>query len=132
MRPPKALWGVLFVSIGSAAFACDNPPLAKVPKPEGLSPADQQRVREDVQAYFDAMRAYTACLQAELVAAGGDSAPGVLKASMVLRNNAAVAEAEVVLKLFNDYYGAAAAGPPEPAPAAPAGQGSSRRRDRDN
>ena len=53
------------------------------------------------------MQTYTACIQAELAAAGGDAAPELVKRMLVSRNNAAVAEAEFMMKLFTENVGAA-------------------------
>jgi hypothetical protein len=57
------------------------------------------------------MRAYTACVQAALTAAGGDSAQPIVKSVLVARNNAAVAEVQAVVKIFQ-------ANVPPPAPPA--------------
>ncbi|HZF29889.1 MAG TPA: hypothetical protein VE907_12265 [Gammaproteobacteria bacterium] len=73
-----------------------------MPDPGGLSQEQRQAVQQEVGAYFEAMKAYTACLQAELVVAGGDDAPRY-RAALINRNNAAVAEAEVVLKVLETY-----------------------------
>ena len=54
-----------------------------------------------MQRYVEGIRAYTACVKAELAAAGGDAAPESLRRS-VLRNNAAVAEARAVLAMFGE------------------------------
>ena len=51
------------------------------------------------------MKAYTDCVQAELTAAGGNSAPTVTKTVLIARNNAAVAEADAVKKLFEANLG---------------------------
>ena len=48
----------------------------------------------------------TACIQAELSAAGGDSAPVTVKRALVARNNAVVAEVEFMMKLFTANVGA--------------------------
>jgi hypothetical protein len=55
-----------------------------------------------------------------LTAAGGDSAPDLIKRILVSRNNTAVAEAEFMMKLFTANVGPAevpAAAPAAPAPA---------------
>jgi hypothetical protein len=114
----------LLGGIASTALACDMPPLVVIPAKEAIAGQEQQ-VRDSTAAYFDAMKAFTGCVQAELAAAGGDSAPPVTKAVLVQRNNHAVAEAQAVLKLFNANLGGApganapaANGPPTPAPGA--------------
>ncbi|HSC13957.1 MAG TPA: hypothetical protein VLI71_02520, partial [Gammaproteobacteria bacterium] len=71
----------------------------------------EAEIRAAASAYFTAMQAYTACLQAELAGAGGDSASAVVKKVLVARNNAAVAEAEFMMKLFTDNVGAVDAVP---------------------
>jgi hypothetical protein len=65
------------------------------------------------------MNTYTTCVQAELAAAG-DNPPPLLKAVLAQRNNAAVAEATAVQKLYNANVMPAVA--PPAAPAAPAGR----------
>jgi len=51
------------------------------------------------------MKDFTDCVQAELKAAGGDSAPKLTKQVLIARNNAAVAEADAVKKLFESNVG---------------------------
>jgi hypothetical protein len=70
-------------------------------------------------AYFTGMQAYAACIQAELLAAGGDDAPDLVKKVLVSRNNTAVAEAEFMMKLFTDNVGPADVPAASAAPAAP-------------
>jgi hypothetical protein len=76
-----------------------------------LIPAQQDvgdradEVRAAVGVYFDGMRAYVACVQADLKAAGGDAAPTSVKTALVARNNTAVAEAQEVQKLFQERIG---------------------------
>jgi hypothetical protein len=109
MTLTKVLCTALLSGITLTGLACENPPLAQVPTGENLSERAERRVREEVAAYFAAMQTYTACLQAELAAAGGEEAPQLTKAALVVRNNGAVAEAEAVMRLFNDHIGPAAA-----------------------
>ena len=104
---------VLLGSIGSAALACDHPPLPVIPPPDGLSERDKERVQEDVVKYFDGMRVYAGCVQAELTAAGGDAAPSSVKSALVARNNAAVVEAQAVIKLYEPYSPKASPGTEE-------------------
>jgi hypothetical protein len=54
------------------------------------------------------MKVYSACVQADITAAGGDSAKPIVKAVLVSRNNAAVAVVEAVMKAFNASVGGAA------------------------
>jgi len=98
----EMLWSVILAGLSSSALACDLPRLAAVPDPSGLSEQQRRAVQQEVAAYFEAMKAYTACLQTDIVAAGGDDAPKY-RAVLVNRNNAAVAEAEAVLKAFGKY-----------------------------
>jgi hypothetical protein len=107
------LYTVLLGSIGSAALACDYPPLPVIPPPDDLSTRDKERVQEDVVKYFDGMRVYAGCVQAELAAAGNDAAPSSIKSVFVARNNAAVAEAQVVIKLYEPYSPKASPGTEE-------------------
>ena len=91
-------------------MACDLPKLAIIPPKDQIA-GKEAEVRTAAGAYFTAMQAYTACIQAELAGAGGDSAPEVVRKVLVARNNAAVAEAEFMMKLFTDNVGAVASAP---------------------
>ena len=91
---------VLWV-LHTAAGACDLPALMVVPAEGTVDDFAAQRVAE-MQRYVAGIRAYTACVQAEITAAGGDSAPESLRSVLIRRNNAAVAEAEVVMQLFGE------------------------------
>jgi hypothetical protein len=112
------------LSVGcGVGFACDNPPLVVIP--EGASLQGQEQAVQDAAAqYFTAMQAYTDCIKGELEAAGGDDAPSFVKALLVRRNNLAVAEAEAVMKLYNDNA--------DLAPAQGADGGESTTRDRED
>lgn len=123
MSVTKFVCAGLLSSVGSVALACDLPPLVAVPA-KGNAGSDTAQLQTDVATYVEAMRAYTACVQAELVAAGGDSAPTITKAVLVNRNNLAVAEVDAVLKALNEVAAPAAAAPPAPA------EGNSRGRNR--
>jgi len=114
MTLTKVLWAALLSGVTLTGLACENPPLVQIPQAEDLKEADAQRAREEVAAYFEAMKVYTACIQAELTAAGGDNAQQLTKAVLVVRNNGAVAEAEAVLKLFNENFGPAQSAEPNP------------------
>lgn len=120
MNLTKILCTGLLSSVGSVGLACDLPPLVAIPAKKDVGEQAAQ-LQVDVAAYVEAMRAYTACVQAELVAAGGDSASTVVKSVLVNRNNLAVAEVDAVLKALNEAAGPAAA---------PADEGNSRRRNR--
>jgi hypothetical protein len=86
------------------------PPLVAIPPKDQIGDK-AAAIEAEVTIYFDAMRAYTACVQAALAAAGGDSAQPIVKSVLVARNNAAVAEVQAVVKIFQ-------ANVPAPAPAA--------------
>jgi len=114
----------LLCAVAGSALACDLPKLAVIP-PKAQIVGNDGPVRLAANAYFTAMQAYAACIQQELVAAGGDSTPDLVKRILVSRNNTAVAEAEFMMKLFETNVGPAdpaAAAPPAaaPPPATPA------------
>lgn len=88
----------LLTGASATALACDLPPLVEIPKD---AKSHEQDVRTAMQAYFDQMKTYTACVQQALTDAGGDNAPKLTKSVLVARNNAAVAEVEAVMKIFN-------------------------------
>ena len=103
-RTLNAVAAVLLCAISSTSFACTLPPLVAIPAKDKVG--DQgPAIKDATQAYFDAMKIYTECVQAALSAAGGDSAPTLLKGLLIARNNAAVAEAETVKKLFDASIG---------------------------
>lgn len=115
MRIGKLVCGGILSAVAGSALACDLPKIAVIPPKEQVA-GKEAEIRAAATAYFTAMQAYTACIQAELEAAGGDSAPDVVKRVLVARNNTAVAEAEFMMKLFTENVGAspAAAGPAPP------------------
>jgi hypothetical protein len=83
--------GFLLGAIASPALACSLPKLPVIPASDQLgdrAPA----VTEATSAYFEGMAAYAACIQSELAAAGGDSAPPSVKAVLLARGSAAVAD----------------------------------------
>lgn len=117
MRITTLIGGGILIGIAGNALACDLPKLAVIP-PKDQVAGKEAEIRAAASAYFTAMQAYTACIQAELAGAGGESAPDLVKKVLVARNNSAVAEAEFMMKLFTDNVGAAApgvGGPPAPA-----------------
>src|SRR5688572_30140985 len=105
MRITTLIAGGILTGIAGNALACDLPKLVVIP-PKDQVAGKETEIRAAASAYFTAMQAYTACLQAELAGAGGDSASAVVKKVLVARNNAAVAEAEFMMKLFTDNVGA--------------------------
>jgi hypothetical protein len=119
MRISTIICGGVLSGIAGSALACDLPKLAIIPPKEQVA-GKEAEIRAAAGSYFMAMQAYTACVQAELTAAGGDAAPELLKRVLVARNNAAVAEAEFMMKLFSDNVGPIA--PAEGAAAPPAGR----------
>jgi hypothetical protein len=120
MRFTKVLCAALLGSAAVPSFACTMPPLVAIPAKEQIGDKAAQ-VGTEVSAYFEAMKAYTACIQQELAAAGASPQP-IVKSVLTQRNNAAVAEAQAVQKLYNEHLAATPA-----APAAPPAEGGGRR-----
>ena len=116
MRWTTIITSGLLTGMAGTAVACDLPKLAVIP-PKDQVAGKEMEIRAAANAYFTAMQAYTACVQGELTAAGGDGAPDLIKRVLVSRNNTAVAEAEFMMKLFTDNVGPADA--PGAVPAAP-------------
>src|SRR5688572_19247307 len=110
MRINTLIGGGILTGIAGSALACDLPKLAVIPPKDQVAGKEAQ-IRASASAYFTAMQAYTACIQAELAGAGGESAPAIVKKVLVARNNSAVAEAEFMMKLFTDNVGAVDAAP---------------------
>jgi hypothetical protein len=110
MRITTIVCGVILAGVASGAMACELPKLVVIP-PKNQIAGKEAEVRTAAGAYFTAMQAYTACIQAELAGAGGDAAPEIIRKVLVARNNAAVAEAEFMMKLFTDNVGPVAAAP---------------------
>lgn len=117
MRLTTIICGGLLTGLAGQALACDLPKLAVIP-PKDQAAGKEAEIRAAANTYFTAMQAYTACIQGELSAAGGDTAPDLVKRVLVSRNNTAVAEAEFMMKMFTDNYG-----PADGAAAAPAAPG---------
>lgn len=85
------------------ALACDLPKLPVIPATVG----DQAPVvSEATSVYFEGMRAYAACLETALEAAGGDAAPASIKSVLLARSNAAVEEATAIQNLFQERVAA--------------------------
>jgi hypothetical protein len=105
MRAIHIVAGLWLGALASTALACELPPLVAIPPKDKIG--DQAPVlREATKTYFDAMKTYTDCIQAELAAAGGNSASTVMKTVLIARNNSAVAEADAVRKLYEANLGA--------------------------
>jgi len=104
MRPIQIVAGLLLGALATTTLACDLPPLVVIPPKDKVG--DQAAaIRDATKAYFDQMKMYTDCVQAELTAAGGNNAPTVIRTVLIGRNNAAVAEADAVKKLFEASVG---------------------------
>jgi hypothetical protein len=116
MRITSIICGGIVTGIAGSAMACDLPKLAIIP-PKDQVAGKEAEIRAAASAYFTGMQAYTACVQAELVGAGGESAPVLVRQVLVARNNAAVAEAQFMVKLFTDNVGAIEASAPGAPPA---------------
>lgn len=86
----------------SNAAACELPALVAIP--EKIA-ADVTGLLLDVRRYSDSIIEYTACVQAELAAAGGDAAPALQRSVLILRNNHAVAEHKVITDLYAERVG---------------------------
>ncbi len=99
----------LLCGVATTSFACEMPALVAIPAKEAIAGKEQQ-VADALAVYYQGMQAFTTCVQNELSAAGGESAQPVVKAVLVQRNNAAVAEVQAVMKLYKDTVGEAAAG----------------------
>ena len=109
MKAIHIVAGLCLGALASTALACEMPPLVAIPPKDKVG--DQAAaIRDATKVYFDAMKAYTDCVQAELKAAGGDAAPTLMKTVLIARNNAAVAEADAVKKLFEANVGGLAGG----------------------
>lgn len=104
MRITTIICGGILAGVAGSAMACDLPKLAVIP-PKNQVAGKEAEIRAAATAYFTGIQAYTACIQAELAGAGGESAPAIVKGVLVARNNTAVAEAEFMMKLFTDNVG---------------------------
>jgi len=104
MRIRTIVCGGILAGIAGSAIACELPKLVIIPEKAQIA-GKEAEIRTAAGAYFSAMQAYTACIQAELAGAGGDSAPVLVKRALVARNNAAVAEVEFMMKLFTASVG---------------------------
>jgi hypothetical protein len=93
--------GSLLLAANAAAVACELPALMVIPPAGTVDDFAGRRIAE-MQRYVTGIRDYTACVQAELAVAGGDGAPESLRNVLIRRNNAAVAEAKVVMDLFGE------------------------------
>jgi len=97
---------------------CELPKLLVIP-PEDRIAGRERDLFVAANTYFTAIQAYSACLQAELMAAGGDQAPDLVKRVLVTRGNAAVDEANLMMKLFTQRVRPAETAGPAPSSANP-------------
>ncbi len=100
MRNARVIGAVVLLVLAPASFACTLPALVAIPakdKVHDQAPA----LREAMRVYFEGIKGYTECIEAEL-ASVGPNAPAIVKALLVARKNATVAEAEAVTRLFED------------------------------
>jgi hypothetical protein len=110
----RVLAGLTLTLMSAAAFGCDIPKLVVIPDAENVA-GHEKEINDAVTDYMTAMQTYTDCIKQELDSAGGDDAPELTRKLLVQRNNAAVAEADVVLKWLKQSVGGdASAGPPAP------------------
>ena len=114
MQITTIICGGILTAIAGSASACTLPKLLIIPPMDEVA-GKEAEIRTAAAAYFTSMQAYAACIQAELAGAGGDAAPDLVKRVLVSRNNAAVAEAEFMMKLYNENVGQIQ-GPPVGAP----------------
>ena len=110
MPATRLFFAGALASVASLSYACPLPPLVPIP-PKEQAAAVEADVRAATAKYVEDIKAFTACVQAELAAAGGETAPPVLRSTLIRRHNAAVAEAEAVLELFAANVGAGQALP---------------------
>jgi hypothetical protein len=101
MNARHGLYALLLMTVNGAVWACDLPPLVAIPAAGNVG-EESARLIVAVQRYVEGIRSYTACVKAELAAAGGDAAPESLRNQLTVRNNSAVAEARAVLALFGE------------------------------
>jgi hypothetical protein len=101
MNARYSLCALLLLTVNTTVWACDLPPLVAIPAAGNVGEQSAPLIVA-VQRYVEGMRGYTACIKADLVAAGGDTAPESLRNQLTVRNNGAVAEARAVLASFGE------------------------------
>jgi hypothetical protein len=101
MNARQGLFGLLLTAVNGVAAACDVPKLIALPA-AGHVGDDSGRWIAEMQRYVTGIREYGACVRAELLAAGGDSAPESLRGVLIRRNNTAVDEGRAVIAMFED------------------------------
>jgi hypothetical protein len=104
-RVSNVVGSFLLGATASPGFACDLPTLPVIPAAADIG--DQAPVvSAATSAYFEGIRAYAVCIEDQLAAAGGDAAPPSVKAVLLARSSAAVAEALAIQKLFQERVAA--------------------------
>jgi hypothetical protein len=101
MNARYSLCALLLLTVNTTVWACDLPPLVAIPAAGNVGEQSAPLIVA-VQRYVEGIRGYTACIRADLVAAGGDTAPESLRNQLTVRNNGAVAEARAVLASFGE------------------------------
>ncbi len=71
MRITKIAAALLMSGTAGVGLACTLPPLVAIPAKDAVGDKGPQ-IQQETSQYFEAMKAFTACVQAELTAAGGD------------------------------------------------------------
>ncbi|HEX5048843.1 MAG TPA: energy transducer TonB [Gammaproteobacteria bacterium] len=100
IRSARVIGAGVFLALASPTFACTLPPLIAIPAKSQVG--DRKPALSDAaRAYFEGTKAFTDCVQAELAAVDAD-APPLVRALLVARNNASVAESIEVARLFED------------------------------
>lgn len=101
----RLIAAALLSTAAGAALACPHPSLVVIPEKEQVA-AMENEVRAATAKYFADMNAFLNCIQAELAAAGGETAaPPTIREALIRRNNAAVLEFEAVAKWFEANVG---------------------------
>ena len=98
---PRLTVALFALAGGSAAIACEYPPLVTIPEGREATREEMLEAQTEVRNYVTAMEAYLACVDEELTVAG-DDAPEVFKAIMFSRHNTAWAELEAIAAHFNE------------------------------
>jgi len=112
------LAGIL-AGIAGSAIACELPKLIIIPEKAQVA-GKEDEIRAAAKTYFTAMEAYSACNLAELTGAGGESAPLLIRQALTRRINAARAEEDFMMKLFQANVGSTNSALPAGASAPPA------------
>lgn len=104
MKVPKPLCGLLMASWGWGALACENPPVPLIAETQDSARLTRQ-IERNMQRYLDGVAAYVACIQAEFQTAKSANSTPMSLTLLMRRNNAAVAEFDVVSNLFIERVG---------------------------